>query len=146
MNDKERTIGYLSGTFDLFHIGHLNIIRRAREHCDYLIVGVHPTAAFKGRQAVIPFSDRVEIIRALRYVDEVVTANDEDTDDWNALHFDKLFVGDDYVGSERFARYEAFFRDKNVEIVYFPYTRSISSTLIREAIKEDRPLTDLSGK
>ncbi len=135
-NKKKPITGYLSGTFDLFHIGHLNIIERARAECDRLIVGVHPSAAFKGRATVIPFEERIEIVRALRYVDEAVAASDEDTKDWEILHFDRLFVGDDYKGSDRFARYEEFFKDKNVEIIYFPYTTSISSTKIRTALKE----------
>lgn len=131
----EKITGYLSGTFDLFHIGHLNLIRRARAMCDYLIVGVHETTSFKGGKATfIPFEERIEIIRACRYVDEAVTASDEDSTDWERFHFDKLFVGSDYLGSERFARYETFFADKDVSITYLPYTKSVSSTKLRANI------------
>ncbi len=133
-NCERPVIGYLSGTFDLFHIGHLNLIKRAKEMCDYLIVGVHPTASFKKGRTFIPFEERLAIIAACRYVDEAVDACDEDTDDWERFHFDRLFVGDDYKGSERFAYYEDFFADKGVEIIYFPYTVGTSSTKIRDAI------------
>ena len=124
------------GTFDLFHIGHLNIIKRAKASCDHLIVGVHETASFKGGSTFIPFEERLAIIAACRYVDEAVMAGDHDDDDWLRFHFDRLFVGSDYKGSERFKRYEKFFADKNVEIVYFPYTESTSSTKIRALIEK----------
>ena len=135
-NEKKITVGYLSGTFDLFHIGHLNLIRRASEQCDRLIVGVHPTADFKKGQTFVPFEERLAIVEACRYVDEAVAASDEDTDDWERFGFDKLFVGDDYKGSERFARYEEFFADKGVDIVYFPYTKGTSSTELRALIEK----------
>ncbi len=135
--EAPRTIGYLSGTFDLFHIGHLNLIRTARTLCDYLIVGVHDSTAFKGRSTYIPFQERLAIIAACRYVDEAVTASDHDDTDWERFHFDCLFVGSDYLGSERFARYEEFFADKGVSITYLPYTTTTSSTRIRELIDRD---------
>lgn len=128
------TIGYLSGTFDLFHIGHLNLIRRAKEQCDYLIVAVHDSGKWKGKETFIPFEERKEIVDACRYVDQVVDSPVEDSDAWELYHFDKLFVGSDYKGTERFNRYEEFFKDKGVEIVYFPYTQSTSSTQIRALV------------
>ncbi len=131
-------IGYLSGTFDLFHIGHLNLLRRAKEQCDYLIVGVHESGSWKGKETFIPYEERVEIIRSIKYVDEVVKSFAEDSDAYVALHYDKLFVGSDYKGTERFTRYEEFFEDKGVEIVYFPYTIGTSSTQLREAISSNR--------
>ena len=91
-------IGYLSGTFDLFHIGHLNLIRRAKQHCDYLIVGVHPNAAHKGKTTFIPFEERMEIVGACRYVDKVVESCPEDSEAWERWHYDRLFVGSDYKG------------------------------------------------
>lgn len=127
-------IGYLSGTFDLFHIGHLNLFRRAKEQCDYLIVAVHDSGKWKGKETFIPFDERKEIVGACRYVDKVVDSPVEDSDAWELYHFDKLFVGSDYKGTERFQRYEEFFKDKGVEIVYFPYTQSTSSTQIRALI------------
>lgn len=128
------TIGYLSGTFDLFHIGHLNLIRRAKEQCDYLIVAVHDSGKWKGKETFIPFEERKEIVGACRYVDQVVDSPVEDSDAWEIYHFNKLFVGSDYKGTERFNRYEEFFKDKGVEIVYFPYTQSTSSTQIRALV------------
>lgn len=129
-------VGYLSGTFDLFHIGHLNLLRRAKEKCDYLIVGVHKSGAWKKKATYIPFEERVAILESIKYVDKVVESCQEDSDAWALYHYDKLFVGSDYKGSERFARYEAVLADKGVEIVYFPYTQGTSSTQLRSAIEK----------
>lgn len=128
-------IGYLSGTFDLFHVGHLNLLRRAKSACDYLIVGVHPNAAHKGKEAFIPFEQRMEIVAACKYVDKVVPSCPEDSDAWNLWHYNLLFVGSDYKGTERFKRYEEELKEKNVKIVYFPYTEEVSSTRIRQKIQ-----------
>ena len=128
-------VGYLSGTFDLFHVGHLNLLRRAYTHCDELIVGVHESGSWKGKQTYVPLQERKAMLEACRYVDRVVDAPTEDSDAWSLWHFDRLFVGSDYQGSERFRRYEAFFADKPVEIIYFPYTTGTSSTQIRQAIE-----------
>ena len=133
-NQKGVCIGYLSGTFDLFHVGHLNLLKRAKAQCDYLIVGVHPDASHKGKETFIPFEERMAIIGSNRYVDKVVISCQEDSDAWEKWHFDKLFVGSDYKGTERFRKYEEYFSDKGVQIVYFPYTQSTSSTQIRESI------------
>lgn len=127
--------GYLSGTFDLFHIGHLNIIRRAKEMCDYLVVGVHTSGAWKNKETFIPLAERKAIVGAVKYVDKVITACDEDSDVWETYHYDRLFVGSDYKGTERFNRYEEYFRLRNVEIIYFPYTQGTSSTQLRRALK-----------
>ncbi len=127
-------IGYLSGTFDLFHIGHLNLLRRAKSKCDYLIVGVHESGAWKGKETFIPFEERKQIIGSVRFVDKVVTSFTEDTDAWTEYQYDKLFVGSDYKGSERFRKYELFFKDRGVEIIYFPYTKGTSSTQLRETL------------
>ena len=132
-NEKKTRIGYLSGTFDLFHVGHLNLLRRAKEQCDYLIVGVHYGGAWKGKETFIPLDERKAIIAACKYVDQVVDAPDEDDEAWNTYHYNMLFVGSDYKGTERFNRYEEEFKDK-VKIVYFPYTKGTSSTQIRAAI------------
>lgn len=134
INENSVKIGYLSGTFDLFHVGHLNLIRRAKKQCDYLIVGVHPDASHKGKETFIPFDERKEIVGACKYVDKVVESCKEDSDAWNLWHFNRLFVGSDYKGTERFKIYEKFFKDKGVEIVYFPYTKSTSSTQIRKTV------------
>lgn len=135
-NEKRVRIGYLSGTFDLFHVGHINLLRRAKQQCDYLIVGVHPNAAHKGKETFIPFEERLAVVGACKYVDKVVQSCAEDCDAWELYHYSKLFVGSDYKGTERFKRYEEYFSDKNVEIVYFPYTQGTSSTQIRKNILE----------
>lgn len=135
IKDKPQVkIGYLSGTFDLFHIGHLNLLKRAKEKCDYLIVGVHESGAWKGKETFIPFDERVAILESIKYVDKVVTSEKEDCGAWEKYRYNYLFVGSDYQGTERFLRYEKFFEDKDVEIVYFPYTQGTSSTKLREAI------------
>lgn len=133
-NEKRVKIGYLSGTFDLFHVGHLNLLKRAKQHCDYLIVGVHPSAAHKGKETFIPFEERKQIVAACKYVDRVVEACPEDCDARDLYHYDRLFVGSDYKGTERFKHYEEYFKDKGVEIVYFPYTQGTSSTQIRKTV------------
>lgn len=135
-NQKRVKIGYLSGTFDLFHIGHLNLLRRAKKQCDYLIVGVHSSGKWKGKETFIPLEERKAIVGACKYVDKVVDSCPEDSDAWSLWHYDKLFVGSDYKGTERFKRYEEYFKDKGVEIVYFPYTKSTSSTQLREVISQ----------
>jgi len=136
-NDKPQIIiGYLSGTFDLFHIGHLNLLRRAKQYCNYLVVGVHKDASHKGKHTFIPYEERVEIIRNIKYVDKVIPSEPEDCDIYikGIVKYDRLFVGSDYKGTERFNRYEAFFADKGVEIIYFPYTKGTSSTQLRDAL------------
>lgn len=139
LSDKPQVkVGYLSGTFDLFHIGHLNMLRRAKQYCDYLVVGVHKDASHKGKTAFIPFEERVEIVRNIKYVDMVIESEPEDNDVWTKgiVKYDYLFVGSDYKGSERFNRYEEYFKDKGVTIVYFPYTQGTSSTQLRKAIEK----------
>lgn len=135
-NKKRVTIGYLSGTFDLFHVGHLNLLRRAKQQCDYLIVGVHDSGKWKGKETFIPLDERKEIVGACKYVDRVVNSCREDSDAWELWHYDKLFVGSDYKDSERFLKYEAILKERGVEIIYFPYTKGTSSTQIREKILE----------
>lgn len=137
-NEKNVRIGYLSGTFDLFHVGHLNLLRRAKSQCDYLIVGVHPDASHKGKQTFIPFEERMQVVGGVKYVDKVVPSCREDSDAWDLWHYTKLFVGSDYKGTERFLRYEEYFADKGVEIVYFPYTQGTSSTQIRQTILDKK--------
>lgn len=135
-NSRRVKIGYLSGTFDLFHVGHLNLLRRAKKKCDYLIVGVHSSGSWKGKETFIPLDERKAIVGACSYVDKVVDSCREDSDAWSLWHYDLLFVGTDYKGTDRFMRYEKFFEDKNVEIVYLPYTQGTSSTQIRHAVIE----------
>ena len=129
-------IGYVSGTWDLFHIGHLNMMKRAKQYCDFLVVGVHKDASHKGKDTFIPFEERMEIVRNVKWVDQVIPSLPEDSDVYKKglVKYDMLFVGSDYKGTERFNRYEEYFADKGVKIIYFPYTQSTSSTQIRNLI------------
>lgn len=132
-DEKRVVIGYLSGTFDLFHVGHLNLLRRAKRQCDYLIVGIHESGAWKGKETFIPLDDRMRIVEACKYVDKVVVSEHEDCDAWDKYHYTKLFVGSDYKGTDRFKRYEEVLKGK-AEIVYFPYTQGVSSSKVRNEI------------
>lgn len=135
ISDKPQlVVGYLSGTFDLFHIGHLNLLKRAKNYCDYLVVGVHESGAWKGKETFIPFHERCAIVESVKYVDRVIKSLDEDSDVWELIHYNKLFVGSDYKGSERFNKYEKILQGK-AEIIYFPYTSSTSSSELRESLK-----------
>ncbi len=135
INDRSQIkVGYLSGTFDLFHIGHLNLLRRAKEKCDYLVVGIHKDASHKGKETFISYEERCEIVKSIKYVDEVIMSKPEDIDVYEDIKYNYLFVGSDYKGTERFNRYEKFFEDKDTEIIYFPYTSGTSSTQLRNAL------------
>ena len=128
-------IGFLSGTFDLFHIGHLNLLRRAKQYCDYLIVGVHPPgSSHKNKPIFIPLEERMAILESVKYVDKVVVTLDEDDEMYELYPYDYLFVGSDYKGTPRFERYEEVLGPRGVEIIYFPYTQGTSSTQLREAL------------
>lgn len=134
-------IGYTTGVFDLFHVGHLNILKRAKEQCDYLVVGVtvDELVAYKGKKAFIPFEERCAIVEAIKYVDKVVPQTSMDKmEAWNNLHFHKMFVGDDWKGTDTWNRWEEEFAKVGVEIVYFPYTAKTSSSELRAALKSLR--------
>ncbi len=134
---KPYRIGYTTGVYDLFHIGHLNLLRRAKEQCDYLIVGitVDELVGYKGKQAVIPFEERRQIVQAIRFVDEVVAQEDLDkVKAWERFRYDALFVGDDWKGKPNWVAYETALREKGVDVVYLPYTKQTSSTQLREAL------------
>ena len=132
--EKKYHIGYLSGTFDLFHIGHVRLLRRAKALCETLIVGINKDGQWKGKETFIPFDERMEVVSACRYADRVIPAPPEDDEAWELLHYEALFAGSDYIGSERFLRYEKTLADRNVDIIFFEYTRVTSSSLIRERI------------
>lgn len=134
----KKIVGYTAGVFDLFHIGHLNIIKRAKENCDFLIVAVSTdelVQQYKNKTPVICYEERVEIVKAIKYVDMVVPQ--ENRNKLEALEkykFDKMFVGDDWKGSELFSSLELEFEKKGAEIVYFPYTTGTSSTFLKETL------------
>ena len=131
-------IGYTTGVFDMFHIGHLNILRRAKEQCDYLVVGVSTDELVqhdKNKTPIIPFADRCEIVKAIRYVDEVVPQKDKNKfDAWKKLKFNKMFVGSDWQGTPQWNDFEKQFNPVEVEIVYLPHTEGISSSILRAQI------------
>lgn len=131
-------VGYAAGAFDLFHIGHLNILKHAKSQCDYLIAGVVSDEMLrltKGVDPVIPLAERIEIVRHIAYVDEAVAETVPDKlDMWRDLRFDVFFKGDDWRGTEKGLRLEREFAAVGVEVVYFPYTMTTSSTQLRKAL------------
>ena len=130
-------IGYTAGVFDLFHIGHLTLLKNAKALCDKLVVGVtvDELVLYKGKHAMIPFSDRIEIIRNIKCVDAAIPQYDMDKlTTCKKLGASILFVGDDWYGTEKWKEYEKAFAEAGIRIVYFPYTHGISSTKITEAL------------
>jgi len=134
-------IGYTTGVYDMFHIGHLNILKRAKEQCDYLIVGVSTDELVqheKNKIPIISFEDRCRIVEAIRYVDKVVPQFDKNKfAAWEKYHFNKMFVGSDWKGTDAWNRYEKEFAPAGVEIIYLDHTDGISSTLLREIINKN---------
>lgn len=134
-------IGYTSGVFDLFHVGHLNLLKNAKSLCDKLIVGVttDELVMYKNKKAVIPFKDRLEIVRSIEYVDVVVPQDSMDKFSmWEQLKFDIMFVGDDWHKTEKWNELDVLFEKVNVKIIYFPYTKGISSTKINDILEQWR--------
>ena len=132
-----RIIGYTTGVFDLFHVGHLNILKRAKELCDYLIVGVttDELVSYKNTKAIIPYDERTKIVESIRYVDKVVPQENMDKlKAWETHKFDIMFVGSDWKGTEKWNEYEKQLGKVGVKIVYFPYTKGTSSTKLKEAL------------
>ena len=141
-------IGYTAGVYDLFHIGHLNLLKNAKGMCDKLIVGVtvDELVSYKNKKAFIPYEERIEMVRACKYVDAVVPQENMDKLSMcKKLGASYLFVGDDWYGTEEWDKYENEFNESNIKIIYFPYTKGISSTKIREILFQQRraDLTDL---
>ncbi|MDR0221110.1 MAG: adenylyltransferase/cytidyltransferase family protein [Lachnospiraceae bacterium] len=132
-------VGYTSGTYDLFHIGHLNLLKKAKEYCRHLIVGVSTDElirSYKFMDPITPFNERLEIIKAIRYVDEAVPQHELDKiPAFEKYHYNVLIIGDDWKGTTSWDGYEKEKKRLGFEIIYLPYTKSISSTLIKEKIK-----------
>jgi len=131
-------IGYTTGVYDLFHIGHLTLLKNAKGMCDKLIVGVtiDELVSYKGKASVIPFDERIEIVRNIKYVDTAIPQNSIDKfEAWNKIKFDILFVGDDWHNQPSWQQMEAKFKDVGVKVMYFPYTKGTSSTMIRETLR-----------
>lgn len=135
---KKYKIGYTTGVYDMFHIGHLNIIRRAKEQCDYLIVGVSTdenVQTYKHKMPVIPYEQRKAIVEAIRYVDQVVPQENMDKfAAWEKYHFDAIFHGDDWKGSDMYNEIEAKLKAVGCDMVFLPHTDGVSSTDIVKKI------------
>ncbi|MCL2019663.1 MAG: adenylyltransferase/cytidyltransferase family protein [Oscillospiraceae bacterium] len=137
---KKYKIGYTAGAFDLFHIGHLNLLMRAKEACEYLIVAVSTDeliCEYKNKKPFIPFSERKAIVESIKYVDKVVVQeNRNKTAAFEKYKFDAMFVGDDWKGDDLFKETENFLLARNSCIVYLPYTKNISSSKLKQIIDE----------
>ena len=139
---SKKIIGYTTGVYDMFHIGHLHLLKKAKNSCDYLIVGVSSddlVERYKKKTPIIPFEHRLEIIASLKFVDEVVAVTHRDKKQaFFDVGYDILFVGDDWKGSSIFNELEVFLNKENARIEYFPYTKEVSSTKFSDI------LTDIS--
>lgn len=136
----KKIIGFTAGAFDMFHVGHLNLIKNAKARCDYLIVGVNTDeliAEYKQKRAVVPLEERLQILEAIKYVDEVIPVDTLDKEImWKRKRFDTVFIGDDWKGSDRWSETEQIMKKYGVEVIYLPYTTGTTSTLLREKLKE----------
>ena len=136
--EKKYKIGYTDGVYDLFHIGHLNMIQTAKGHCEYLIVGVHGddvVEGYKNHKPIINENDRKRIIKSVKGVDRAEINRFRDKLKlWELYHFDVIFIGDDWKGTERWNNFEKVLAEINVDVVYVPYTQGISTTDIKKRI------------
>lgn len=137
---KKKIVGYTTGVYDMFHIGHLNILKKAKEQCDYLIVGVSTDELVqkeKNKTPIISFKERCEIIESIKYVDKVVPQHNKNKmEAWKRHHFDIMFVGSDWKGTLAWETYEKQFFTIGVKIIYLPHTDGISSTYLRNKLNE----------
>ena len=130
-------LGYTTGVFDLFHVGHVNLLRNAKGMCDKLVVGVttDKLVSYKNKKSVISFEERMEVVRSCRYVDAVIPQEDMDKFvQWQKIKFDVMFVGDDWFKSEKWEAIDKQFKEEGVRVVYFPYSKGTSSTLINNVL------------
>lgn len=138
---KKYKIGYTDGVYDLFHVGHLNMINTAKENCEYLIVGVHGDKVvkeYKHRMPIINENDRRKIVASIKGVDKAVINRFRDKLKlWELYHFDVVFIGDDWKGTQRWNDFEKMLNKIGVDVVYVPYTKGISTTEIRQKIMEE---------
>ncbi len=134
----KKIIGYTTGVYDMFHIGHLNILKRAKAQCDCLIVGVSTDELvkdYKGKIPIIPFKERIAIVEAIKYVDKVVPQTSMDKmKAWEELHFDVMFHGSDWKGSDMYNKLITELQKVGVEVVFLPHTAGVSSTLLSEVL------------
>lgn len=140
-NKKDKIIGIACGSFDLFHIGHLNLLKKCKNYCDYLICGVKTDKLIKiskNKTPIIPLEERIEIIKSIKYVNNVCVIDKDESEFENAKKYnaDYIFVGDDWKGTEKWNKLEKLYNENGIKVVYFPYTKHISTTILRKKIKE----------
>lgn len=138
---KKYKIGYTSGVYDMFHIGHLNLLKRAKEQCEYLVVGVttDELAQYKNKIPIIPYEERKQIVEAIKYVDKVIPQkNMNKLDACKKINADVIFVGDDWKGTEKWNKIEQSLSTIGAKVVYFPYTQGTSSTILREKLLKNK--------
>ena len=136
-------IGYTTGVFDLFHHGHVNLLRNAKSLCDKLIVGVttDDQVLYKGKKSIIKYEDRLTVVKACRYVDVAIPQSDHDkVAIHDKLKYDRLFVGSDWYGNDKWISTEKILKERGVKVIYFPYTESVSSTMINNLLSEKRDI------
>lgn len=137
---SKKIIGYTTGVFDMFHIGHLHLLKKAKNRCDYLIVGVSTdelVQSYKNKMPIIPFEHRLEIVSSLKFVDEVIAVTHRDKlQSFFDVGYDVLFVGDDWKGSDIFNSLEKSLKKHNAKVEYFPYTKEVSSTKFRDILQD----------
>ena len=136
---SKKTVGFTTGVYDMFHVGHLHLLKKAKRHCDYLIVGVSTdelVMQYKRKLPIIPLSDRLEIIESIGVVDECVVINHRDKiRQYHEIQYDLLFVGDDWKGTEIFCELERELKKNEAGIIYFNYTSRVSSTMFAEILQ-----------
>lgn len=139
---EKKIIGYTTGVFDMFHIGHLNILKRAKEQCDYLVVGVSTDEVveeYKKKTPIIKFEERIAIVEAIKYVDEVVPQTTMDKmEAWKQLKFDVMFHGSDWKGSDMYNHIIEKFNNVGVQVIFLPHTEGVSSTLLTEVLYDKK--------
>jgi glycerol-3-phosphate cytidylyltransferase len=133
-----RIVGFTAGAFDMFHMGHLNLIKNAKARCDYLVVGVNSDeliASYKSKKTIVPFNERIEIVKSIRYVDEVMKIDSLDKKiSWLEKKYNLIFIGDDWKGNQRWVDTERVMAAYGVKVIYLPYTKSTSSTMLRDKL------------
>ena len=134
----DKIVGYTQGTFDMFHVGHLNLLKNAKKNCDYLVVGVNTdelVKMYKNKDVIVPLNERMEIVSAIRYVDEVICTDTLDkVDAWKRVKYHKLFIGDDWKGNERWKKTEEIIGEFGATVEYLPYTKETCSTMLRKKL------------
>ena len=139
VDTNKQIVGYTSGVFDMFHVGHLNLLNRAKSLCDRLIVGVtiDELVSYKNAEVVVPFEERIEIVKNIKCVDLAVPQDDLDKFVmWKKLKFDVMFIGDDWFDTERFRKYEEKLAQVGVKVIYLPYTKGVSTSARKKKRKE----------